>query len=254
MSEVLELLSSELDQHRIREIASHLGTEESQTEAAIAAALPTLVSAMGRHADSEHGANQLTSHMQGIGGGTLGDLLGSILGSATKRPPAQAANPSPRPPMTSGQGLPRGRDTSFDDILPPGMDGANQQMPAPTSGLSSKSIDDMLGSVLGGKQKRVEESIGRSSGLDLKKVGPLIAILGPLVIGAMKMRARAKSPTNASGINPADLTNMMRGERSSIEQRAGGSMIGRMLDQDGDGDFDLSDIMKLGMKFLFSRR
>jgi len=31
-------------------------------------------------------------------------------------------------------------------------------------------------------------------------------------------------------------------------------MIGRMLDQDGDGDFDLSDIIKLGMRMLFPRK
>ena len=211
MSEVLELLSSELDEKRVREIADHLGTNHAETEAAIAAALPTLVSAMGRTADTEHGSQMIATQMQGIGGGSLGDLLGGLLSSAVKR------NTVPQLPPSSGMG-------------------------------------DILGKVLGGKQKRVEDSIGKSSGMSLLKVGPLLAILTPLVLGAMKTKASARPSSRSGGINTGDLTEMMRGERNSIEQKQGGSLIGRMLDQDGDGDFDLSDIMKLGMRFFFNRR
>lgn len=31
------------------------------------------------------------------------------------------------------------------------------------------------------------------------------------------------------------------------------SLIGKMLDTDGDGDFDMSDIMNHGMKMFFKR-
>ena len=41
------------------------------------------------------------------------------------------------------------------------------------------------------------------------------------------------------------------GERKSVEQSTGGSLIGRMLDQDGDGDFDLSDMAKMAMAKIF---
>ena len=291
MSEVLELLSSQLDERKIREIAAHLGTDHAETEAAIAAALPTLVSAMGRTAETEHGSQMIASQMQGIGGSSLGDILGGLLGAGGR---AKTSSPSSQPtpkPKSSGA-------SDFDDILPPGFKdaiGASTRQSAPpppapaprsshpspldrslgpgnelppsrgqlpsdvdlgdeSSSISSSSLDDVLGKVLGGKQKRVEDSIGKSSGMDMRKIGPLLAILAPLVLGAMKMRASSGATTGSSGIDPSELTKMMRGERKSIEQKPGGSLIGRMLDQDGDGDFDLSDIMKLGMKFFFSRR
>jgi hypothetical protein len=294
MSEVLDLLSSELDEKQIREIAKHLDADESQTEAAIAAALPTLISAIGRHSETEQGAAMISQQMQGIGGGSLGDLLGGLLGGQQRSGGANRGSaPSPFP--TGNQTKPAAK---YEDILPDGFEepkqtgrpsatntemgfnsdrlppqdhssaldralGPGNELPssaghsrseASPADFSSKSIDDVLGNALGNKKKRVEESIGRSSGLDMKKIGPLIAILGPLVLGAMKAKASTRTSGNSRSINPGDLTEMMRGERNSVEKRPGGSMIGKMLDQDGDGDFDLSDIIKLGMRFLFPRK
>jgi len=90
MSEVLDLLSSELDENKICEIARHLDADESQTEAAIAAALPTLIIAMGRHSETEQGATMITQHMQGIGGGSLADLLGGLLGGQQRKKPTKS--------------------------------------------------------------------------------------------------------------------------------------------------------------------
>jgi hypothetical protein len=280
MSEVLELLYSELDERKIREIAAHIGADESQTEAAIAAALPTLVSAFGRTSETDQGSQMIAGQMQGIGGGSLGDLLGSILGSSPKRTSPELKRESKEfeeilPPgyepqtRPSGPSLPQSRSTTststhprpspLDRSLGPG----NELPPSlyPTSpgteslpDLSPDSTDDILGKVLGGKKKRVEDAIGKSSGMDLRKIGPLLVILAPLVLGAMKARAGSRSTGNSKSIDPSDLSDMMRGERKSIEQKQGGSLIGKMLDQDGDGDFDLSDIMKLGMKFFFGKR
>ena len=41
------------------------------------------------------------------------------------------------------------------------------------------------------------------------------------------------------------------GEKAAVEKSNGGSLIGRMLDQDGDGDFDMSDMAKMAMGKLF---
>lgn len=293
MSEVLDLLSSELDEKQIREIAKHLDADESQTEAAIAAALPTLISAIGRHSETEQGAAMISQQMQGIGGGSLGDLLGGLLGGQ-QRSGGSNRGSAPSALPTGNQSKPAAK---YEDILPDGFEeqkqtgrpsanadlgfqadrlppqehsssldrslGPGNELPSSAStsrresspaDFSTKSIDDVMGKALGNKKNRVEESIGRSSGLDLKKIGPLIAILGPLVLGAMKAQASTRTSGNSRSINPGDLTEMMRGERNSVEKRPGGSMIGKMLDQDGDGDFDLSDIIKLGMRFLFPRR
>lgn len=110
---------------------------------------------------------------------------------------------------------------------------------------------DASSEVFGGRKGRVEEAIGKSSGLDLSKVGPLIAILAPIVLGAMRSKASA---AGRGQIHPGDLSDMMRRERSSVESKSGGSLLGRLLDQDGDGDFDFNDIIKIGLSFLSRRK
>lgn len=285
MSEVLELLASELDERQVQRIADYIGADTYQTQAAIEAALPTLVAAMSRASETDEGAFLMTQHMQQFGGGSLGDLLGGILGRNQTTP----SNRSSKPSVNS---------TEFEEILPPGFETGSADStrsrkptnPAPPPAVPSRAghrdpfesslgpgnelkpsnslplpsdiplspsadsrpLDDMLGNVLGNKKKRVEDAIGKSSGLDLRKIGPLLMILAPLVLGAMRSRASSRSSTES--LSPKDLSEMMRGERKSIEQKQGGSLIGRMLDQDGDGDFDLSDIIKLGFRSFFGRR
>jgi hypothetical protein len=297
MSEVLEMLATELNNQRVQEIANYLGATPEQTEAAIVAALPTLVAAIGKTTESEPGAERVALQMQAFGGGSLGDLLGGILSGGKKHnmprsdtvppfnnppggrnrdladpideilPPGFETNanspdvnprrPSPWPeptPTSTRKESPLDRSLGPGNELPPSMYPNPSGSPAPSSKpLNPDSMGDVLDSVLGNKKKRVEDAIGKSSGLDLKKIGPLLMILAPLVLSAMRARASSKS-SSGSTLNPRDLSEMMRGERASVESRPGGSIIGKMLDQDGDGDFDLSDILKLGMRFLFPKR
>jgi hypothetical protein len=42
-------------------------------------------------------------------------------------------------------------------------------------------------------------------------------------------------------------------EKASVDKQGGG-FLARMLDQDGDGDFDISDMAKLAMGKLFGRK
>ena len=212
MSEVADLLNEQLDERRIREIASHLGTDESQTRDAISAAIPALIGGMGRSAETPDGTARMATQMNALGGDNIGDLLGGLLTNSANRSP------------------------SSDPF-------GNQRQRASPSGLP-----DLVGDLFGNKQQRVEDAVGKSSGLDIKKIGPLLAILAPLVLGAM--RSRANASTRSSGSSTGDLGDMFRRERTSVESRAGGSIIGKLLDQDGDGDFDLSDMLKLGMRFL----
>lgn len=43
---------------------------------------------------------------------------------------------------------------------------------------------------------------------------------------------------------------MLKGEKSKMQQQAGGGLLAGLLDQDGDGDFDLKDMLSLGLKFF----
>lgn len=102
----------------------------------------------------------------------------------------------------------------------------------------------MLGNILGGRQGKVETGIGKASGLSGGQVASLLSMLAPMVMGAVGKKKREGN---------GDLGGMLRGEKETIEKQATGGLLAGLLDQDGDGDFDFSDVMKLGMKKLFGR-
>jgi hypothetical protein len=76
----------------------------------------------------------------------------------------------------------------------------------------------------------------------------LISILGPLLTNALGSHAKQNN------LSPADLVKMVQTDRTKLQQSPGGGMIGRMLDQDGDGDFDMNDMLKLGMGMMFKKK
>ena len=108
-------------------------------------------------------------------------------------------------------------------------------------------LGGILGSILGGRQSRVEQGIGKASGLSATQIASLLAMLAPLVLGVLGRRTKEQ---NAS---PTDLTNMLRKERTQMQNQAGGGLLAGLLDQDGDGDFDFSDMLKFGMKTIFRK-
>jgi hypothetical protein len=105
---------------------------------------------------------------------------------------------------------------------------------------------DLLGGLFGDKQGRVESGVGKMSGLDASAVKNLMMMLAPLVIGMVAKQAMAKK------LDKGGLTGFLRKEKESMTKASpqGTSLIGRLLDQDGDGDFDLNDVLKLGMNWL----
>lgn len=99
----------------------------------------------------------------------------------------------------------------------------------------------ILKHVLGAKTPRVEQGLSKSTGLDAAATGKLLAMLAPMVLGALG-KAKQQGGLDASG-----LAGMLGGERRAMEQKAPQlGMLGALLDQDGDGDMDLGDITKLG--------
>ncbi|MBU6172889.1 MAG: DUF937 domain-containing protein [Planctomycetes bacterium] len=279
MSDVMDLLHEQLDEKSIREIANYIGADESQTRSAIAASIPTILGGVVRYAETEQGAAQLTKQIDGIGGASIGDILGELLGAPSRpptpgRPQRAPANDDILPP--TGNAAPprynqRGESDIFADLPKPSGNspldrslGPGNELPshpksarvpeAPRSPRPGQ-MPDILGDVFGNKQKKVEDAIGKSSGLDLKKIGPLLAILAPIVLSAMRAKASSASASKGGGgFNPGDLSDFARRERRSVEAKTGGSLLGKLLDQDGDGDFDLSDMLKLGFGFLSGRR
>lgn len=104
----------------------------------------------------------------------------------------------------------------------------------------------ILGHVFGGRQDNMASQLGKATGLGGKGAGDLMAMLAPMVMGAL---GKAKSQGN---IGVSGLQDLLNQESKSIQKRQPKQMglIEGMLDSDGDGDVDLSDILKKGSGLL----
>lgn len=204
---LMDFVSEQLSGEQVGQIAKQLGASKEQTESAIGMALPTLLGAVAKKAENEQGVAEIDGQL-GDHDGSVFDQLGSLLGQGADSPAAQ------------GQ----------------------------ASGLQAfGGAGDLLGSMLGGRQNKVETGIGKASGLSGGQVTSLLGMLAPLVMGAIGKKKKTEN------MDLGGLSGMLRGERENIEKQASGGLLAGLLDQDGDGDFDFSDIMKLGMKRIFNR-
>ena len=101
----------------------------------------------------------------------------------------------------------------------------------------------ILGHIFGGSQPRAESSLGQATGLGGDKAGMLMKILAPIVLSFLAQRLLGQG--NAS---PSGLTQVLGQERQAVQQQGGlgGGLLGAVLDQDGDGQLGLGDILKIG--------
>ena len=202
-------LLSQLQGAPLQQIASQLGTNPSQAQSAVAAALPMLLGALGRNAAQPQGAADLFGALQrdhvgrAAGSGRLGDLLGSVLGG-----------------MGGGGGAGGAAD------------GAS-----------------ILGHIFGGNQQRAEAGLGQATGLGAN-AGQLLQILAPIVMAFLAQR------TQAGGMDAGGLGAVLGREHAQVRQQGGvgGDLLGSLLDQDGDGQVGLGDLIKIGGGLLGGRR
>ena len=89
------------------------------------------------------------------------------------------------------------------------------------------------------------------SGLDAQRAGQLLAVLAPLVMGAIGRMQRQQQ------LDPASLGGALAGERQNIERAAPGlGALAALLDGDGDGQIadDLIGRLGQGLGGLFGRK
>jgi len=105
--------------------------------------------------------------------------------------------------------------------------------------------EKIVGHVFGGGKGNVEAALGQLSGLGSGKSGQLLAMLAPIVMGALGKQQRAK------GFDAGGLAEMLGRESQGAGAGKGDAMsqIGELLDRDGDGDFT-DDIAKMGKGLL----
>ena len=189
----------------------------------------------------------LGSLMQQLGGGGLNEIarsvglsssdVGNVLAGAV---PAMMAGLTRNVASSGGAegllgALDRDHDGSIlDDVM--GYLGGGGNL-AGGSGI--------LGHVLGGRQGNVESAVSRSSGVDLASVGKIMAMVAPLIMGALG-KAKRQQGFDASGLAGA-LGQQERAARQVSPSAV--DMFSRMLDSDSDGD-SMDDIVKLGSGLL----
>lgn len=198
-------LASQLQGEPVQQLAQHLGIAPAQANAAIGAALPLLMGALGRNASQPQGAQALYGALQQDHAGLdIGSVLGSVMGGG-------------------GQG------------------------------------GQILGHIFGNKQSRAAQGLGQVTGLGGDKSAMLLRLLAPIVMAYLakhlfdKRQAAAgtvgSTPAPASG--PQVLGDILGQEHERVSAQPGtGGLLGAVLDRDGDGDVDLSDLLKAGGSVL----
>ena len=107
----------------------------------------------------------------------------------------------------------------------------------------------ILGHIFGNDQQRAQSGLGQATGLGAQ-AGPLLQMLAPIVMAFLAQRA------NAGGLDAGGLGQVLGQERERVQQQGGigGGLLGSLLDQDGDGQVGLSDLLKIGGSLLGGRR
>ena len=106
----------------------------------------------------------------------------------------------------------------------------------------------ILGHILGNRQPRAAQALGQSTGLGSGQASQLLALLAPIVMSFLANRSQSQ------GLDAGGLGQLLGQERRQVGQQAGGGILDALLDQDGDGDLDASDLLSLGAGLFGGRR
>lgn len=125
-----------------------------------------------------------------------------------------------------------------DDLLA----GLNERIDQENRSEASRGDSNQLEEILGSKHKQVESSVRQLSGLDANAVSKLVKMMAPVVLaGLARQQKSAKLDTGG-------LSDYIGKERDKMHQEAPeqAGLLAKMIDQDGDGDFDTADMLSLG--------
>jgi len=99
----------------------------------------------------------------------------------------------------------------------------------------------ILGHVFGNKQTNVQEGLSQMSGLSADNSAQLLAMLAPVVMGALGQTKRE------GGLDADGIAMLLGGQRENIDNSLGG--FAQLLDFDGDGSV-VDDVVSMGSKML----
>lgn len=161
--------------------------------------------------------------------GIVTTLMGALAKNASSTEGAQALD----------NALERDHDGSIlDDVM--GMLTGNAQV----NNSSMLNGTGILNHVLGNKQSGAVDMISKLSGLDSGKTGSLMAMLAPVVLGALGKAKRQQ------GLDVAGIASLLSGTVSAQQQNNPTmNLVTSFLDADGDGSI-VDDVANMGMKIL----
>ena len=134
-----------------------------------------------------------------------------------------------------------------------GAGGIGDILGAVLGGQQGRQTDGLgqLGHIFGGQQPRAEAGLGQATGLGGDKAQMLLKILAPIVLAYLAKHMFGSGQQRGDGSAQA-LGNILGQERAVQQQQGGlgGGLLGAVLDQDGDGELGLGDLLKMGGSFL----
>lgn len=232
MSGLVDAVMAQIGDNEVDAIAQRFGLSPGQAQSAIEQTLPLMVGAMAKNAATPDGADALHTALGDHTGTDLGGLLGGLLGGG------------------GAGGL--GSLGSLAEAVLGGMGGGAP--PAPRGGADSEGLRGMggaiLGHIFGNRRGQAEQGLGQTTGLGGANAGQLMSMLAPIV---MSVLARMNQKQD---LGPGGLSDMLGRETQRTREAGGlsGGLLGAVLDRDGDGDVDLSDLLNVGGSVLAATR
>jgi hypothetical protein len=234
MSGLVDAVMAQIGDNEIDAIAQRFGMSPGQAQAAIEQTLPLMVGAMAKNASTPHGAAALHTALDDHADTDLGGLLGGLLGGGGN----------------AGGGL--GSLGSLAEAVLGGM--GSSPPPAPRGGGIDNGLGGLggaiLGHIFGNRRGQAEQGLGQTTGLGGADAGQLMAMLAPIVMAVLARMNRQK------GLSPGGLGEMLGSETRRTREAGGigGGLLGAVLDRDGDGDVDLSDLLNVGGSVIAATR
>ncbi len=111
----------------------------------------------------------------------------------------------------------------------------------------------ILGRIFGQRQPAAEQQLASQTGLQSAQVHKLMALLAPIVLGAIGQQARAQG-----GANPSNISALLQGSLGSLMKGSGGQMgaqvLGSLLGgaQGGSGQGGNDALVRAGSQLLGS--
>ena len=103
----------------------------------------------------------------------------------------------------------------------------------------------ILGHIFGGRQETAAQGLGQATGLEGGQANALLKMLAPIVLSYLAQRMFSGGNQNAA--SPQALGDALGQEQQRIQQQgSAGGLLGAVLDQDGDGQLGLGDLLKIG--------